>query len=47
MQKDLCIAKLYGIRKKLQDEFKDNKIDETNFNLLMGRVEKYLEELKK
>jgi hypothetical protein len=46
-QQGICIEQLNAVRKELKDEFDKGKIDIENLNLLMARIDKHMDELKK
>ena len=44
--RELCMQKLEEVRNSVKDEFAKQKIDETAFNFLIDRIERYVHELQ-
>lgn len=45
-QSDYCILELMELRKQLMQEFKDGKLDDTNFEFILQKVDSYIDNLK-
>ncbi|MCF7860764.1 hypothetical protein K9M79_00840 [Candidatus Woesearchaeota archaeon] len=46
-EKDICYVKLEELKNTLKESFKKDNIDETNFDFILKRIEKYEKELRK